>query len=77
MTVYPEPVKSKAVLVVKTCLAVSMVVGAMLVLLAWVTNRDLLTVSSSVVTAIALQWFVYLLVRPKNAPKTIDRNCGR
>ena len=69
MTVYMEPVKSKAEMVVKICLAVSMVVGAMLVLLAWVTNRDLVTVSSSVVTAIALQWFVYLLVRAKNAPK--------
>jgi ABC-type Fe3+-siderophore transport system permease subunit len=72
MTAQPQSVKSKAEMVLKTCLAVSMVVGALLVLLAWVGNRDLLTVSSSVLTTVALQWFFYLLVRAKNNSTTID-----
>ena len=75
MIAHPEPVKSKAEMVVRVCLTVSLVVGVLLVLVAWVGNRGLLAVSSTVATTVAFQWFIYLLVRSKSAPKVIDSDC--
>jgi uncharacterized membrane protein len=69
MTAHPEPVRSSAEMVIKFCLIFSVAMGAVVILLAWVGNRDLLNVSSSVGTIVALQWFFYLLVKAKTRLK--------
>jgi Flp pilus assembly protein TadB len=66
MTAHPEPVRSSAEIVIKFCLIISVAVGAVVILLAWIGNRDLLNVSSSVGAIVALQWLFYLLVKRRS-----------
>ena len=60
-----KPVIPTTELVMKTCLIVSVVVGTLIIFLAAVGNRAVLSVSTSVVGMVAVQWIFYVIVRAK------------
>jgi hypothetical protein len=60
-----KSVTSTAELVIKICLIVEVVLGALVILLSLVGNRNVLNVSARVVTVVAVQWLFYLWVRAR------------
>jgi hypothetical protein len=60
---------STAQRVMKICLIVSMAVGCLTIILAWVGDRGFLKVSAGIIPFVALQWFFYLLVKAKQRPQ--------
>ena len=60
-----KPVIPTTELVMKICLIVSVVVGTLIIFLAAVGNRAVLSVSTSVVGMVSVQWIFYVIVRAK------------
>jgi hypothetical protein len=61
----PQPGVPKALVVMKICLLMSIVVGALLIVLALAGKRGVLGVAGTFIPLVALQYFFYVMAKAK------------